>query len=166
MATAADAATEAASASVETAAEVSGQVDQKSTGTTETEGAAAAAKPQVSEVVRLAREKRVLERKLAEATAVKPKSDDAPLTKESILADLKKQYEEDPEALLEAVAGEDFVTLAKRIAKREETAKSPANKIEALEKQLADLQKQLDGERSTKASADAKATAEQHVTTV
>ena len=155
MATAAEAATEAASAPAETSTEttevVSGQVDQESA------PAAAPAKPQVSEVVRLAREKRALERKVAELTARPAPAEKPALTKEGLVAELRKQYEADPEAFLEEVAGEDFVTLASRLAKREETAKAPASKIEKLEKELSDLRKQLDGEMATKGATEAKA---------
>jgi hypothetical protein len=159
MATAAEAATVAAAAPVETAPEatagITGQDGQElPTG----DGAAAPAKGKVSEVVRMAREKRALERKIAELTARPAAKDDAPaVTRESLIADLKKRYEEDPEALLEEVAGEDFVKLAARLAKREETTKAPATKIEALEKELRDLKAKYEGDTSAKAAADAKA---------
>src|SRR4051812_12458725 len=98
MATAAEAATEAASAPAETAAEatpeVTGQDGLESTEAAPAEGAPVAAKPKVvSETVRLVREKRALERKLAELTAAKPASAEKPITRESIIAELKAKYE-------------------------------------------------------------------------
>lgn len=169
MATAAEAATEAASsptstpAATTTDAETPGADGAAGTAGTDagasdqTSSAPAKGKP-VSEVVRLAREKRALERKLAELTAKPaPAAGEKPLTKEAVLAELKARYEEDPQAFLEEVAGEDFIKLAQRVADREKTTAEPATKIEKLEKQLAELQKQLDAERSTKETEAAKA---------
>lgn len=170
MATAAEAATEAASSPTGTAAATTtdaetpgadgaaGTAGTDAGASDQTSSAPAKGKP-VSEVVRLAREKRALERKLAELTAAKPApaAGEKPLTKEAVLAELKARYEEDPQAFLEEVAGEDFIKLAQRVADREKTTAEPATKIEKLEKQLAELQKQLDAERSTKETEAAKA---------
>jgi hypothetical protein len=154
MSTAAEAATEAASAPAETteAIEPAAGTEAPAEGAPES-----AAKPKgTSELVRLAREKRALERKLEELTRAPAKTEPT-VTKESLVADLKKRYEEDPDAFLEEVTGEDFVKMASRLAKRQETAKAPENKIEALEKEIAALKAERQGEKTEKSAADAKA---------
>jgi len=169
MATAAEAATEAASSPTGTQAETTtgaetpgaggadGTEPQGAGASDQTSSAPAKGKP-VSEVVRLAREKRALERKLAELTAKPaPAAGDKPITKEALLAELKARYEEDPQAFLEEVAGEDFVKLAQRVASREETAKAPENKIAKLEKEIAALKAKYEGDTTAKAAAEAKA---------
>jgi hypothetical protein len=103
---------------------------------------------------------------VAELTAAAKPSTEKAITRESIIAELKAKYEEDPESLLEDIAGEDFVKLAGRLAKREETAKAPGTKIEALEKELRELKAKYEGDTKSKADADVQAKVQQHIVEV
>ena len=77
----------------------------------------------------------------------------APLTRAQVLAELRTQYEEDPESLLASVAGEDFYKLAERVAKKA----SPPSQEQVQADLLARL-KALDEEKAVSEAAKAKAT--------
>lgn len=147
MATAAEAATAAASAETPPAGD-QGAADTTPAGAAggDQPGAAdggaapgAVTKPVVSETVRLARELRRAHTRLKELEtrgAPAPVQQHTAASRESVLADLKKQYEADPEAFLQEVAGEDFYSVAKRVQSRNE---APETRIEALEREIAAL---------------------------
>jgi hypothetical protein len=124
----------------------------------ETPVTAPAAKPgAVSELARAIREKRKLETELAELRKA-PAAPAAQPTREQWLADLKKRYEEDPEAMLAEVAGEDFYKLAARVAKKaepvEESVKSLAERQAALEAKEA--AREAERVKAEEAAADAR----------
>jgi hypothetical protein len=124
----------------------------------ETPVPAPAAKPgAVSELARAIREKRKLETELAELRKA-PAAPVAQPTREQWLADLKKRYEEDPEAMLAEVAGEDFYKLAARVAKKaepvEESVKSLAERQAALEAKEA--AREAERVKAEEAAADAR----------
>jgi hypothetical protein len=160
MATAAEAAT----AAVEAPATAEAPAVEPATAVTEGEAAPAPAKAGGSELVRMAREKRALERRIAELTKPAAKTD--AVTRESLLAELKAKWEDDPDSVMGEIGGEDFVKLAQRLAKRSEAAQTPEKQIEKLTKQLADLQAERDGEKQAKATDTVKAVTAQHVATV
>lgn len=111
-----------------------------------------AAKPQGSEMVRIARENRRLARQLEELKAA-PKPDAGAL-RGSVIAELKAIYEKDPEAFLSEVAGEDFVAMAKRVAK---SGKDADPTVEELRSRLAKLEesgKGTDADRKKVAAAE------------
>jgi hypothetical protein len=94
------------------------------------EPAPAAKKPVVSEVVRMAREKRRLEARIAELEASGRNPAVAP-SKAEYLAELKAKYERDPEAFLEEIAGEDYYALAKRVAAKAEPVEDTVQSLKA-----------------------------------
>lgn len=149
MATAAEAASAATSAPEGTAADGGdqgagegsqpGATEQPAAGAGGAAPAAQGAKPPVSETVRLARELRRAQAQLDQLKArgaPAPVQQHAAVSREAILAELKQQYEQDPEALLQSIAGEDFYAAAKRVQARNE---APETRIQALERELAEL---------------------------
>jgi hypothetical protein len=147
------------------------QGDQVATGDQQQgqQGAPAAAKPVVSETVRLARELRRAQTRLAELEkrgAPAPVQQHAQVTREQVIAELRKKYEEDPEALLQEVGGEDFYAAAKRVQTRNE---APETKIQQLERELAELKgktSEIDKHRQDEERRKADQLTEQHLEVV
>lgn len=131
--------------------------------------APAPGKPGVSETVRLARELRRAQARLQELEkrgAPAPVQQHGAASRESVLAELKKQYEADPEAFLKDVAGEDFYSMAKRVETRNA---APETRIEALERELAELKgtaTNLVKDKETEAQKAADKVTQQHIEAV
>jgi hypothetical protein len=109
-----------------------------------------------SELARALRQVRQLTEENGKLKATTPAAAPAAApTRESLLADLKKRYDEDPEAFLSEVTGEDFYALAGRVAKRGEPVEET---VASLAKKLADIENKV-GARDTKETAAEKAEA-------
>lgn len=109
-----------------------------------------------SELARALREARQLREEVTKLKASTPAAAaPAAPTRESVLAELRTRYNEDPEAFLAEVAGEDFYALAGRVAKRGEPVEET---VASLAKKLADIEKSV-GARDSKETAAEKAEA-------
>jgi len=119
------------------------------TGNPATPAAAPAKVP--SELARSLREARQLREENARLKAAAPASAPAAApTRESLLADLKQRYNEDPEAFLAEVTGEDFYALAGRVAKRGEPVEET---VASLTKKLADIENKVTARDSKETEA-------------